>query len=72
MTDSRPNVLLLGGQPPELGPEERIRYVSDVNTKVKVLNGNRYEHFEPTGETVVQEELELLVYSWSGCTYVAE
>ncbi|MEU9478096.1 DUF5988 family protein [Streptomyces sp. NPDC048191] len=72
MTAPRPNVLLLGGRPPQLSQEERIRYVADVSTKVKVLNGNRYDHFEPTGETVVEEEHELLVYEWSGCTYVAE
>ncbi|MFJ3928299.1 DUF5988 family protein [Streptomyces sp. NPDC090022] len=41
-------------------------------TKVKVLWGNRYEHFEPTDGTITAEELELMVYQWSGYTYVAE
>jgi hypothetical protein len=72
MSVRSPNVILHGGPPPRLSHEDRIRYVSDVSTKVKVLNGNRYEHFEPTGETVVDGEHELHVFTWSTCTYVAE
>lgn len=56
MTVQSPNVILRGGPA----------------VKVKLLKGNRYEHFEPTDGTVLEDELELLVYDWSGDTYVAE
>ncbi|MFD7559529.1 MULTISPECIES: DUF5988 family protein [unclassified Streptomyces] len=73
MTTQSPNVVLSGGPATlELKPEERVRYVEDTNSKVKLLVGNRYEHFEPTDGTITEEELELLVFAWSGYTYVAE
>ncbi|MET9388390.1 DUF5988 family protein [Streptomyces sp. NPDC002928] len=72
MSAQHPNAILLGGKPPLLDQKDRIRYVEDVDMKVKVLNGNRYEHFEPTAETVEKEGRKLLVYTWSACTYLAE
>ncbi|MGO4463654.1 DUF5988 family protein [Streptomyces sp. NBC_01276] len=74
MTVQSPNVILSGGPASNLEELERVRYVEDTNAKVKVLNGNRYEHFEPTGGTVVDPELELelLVFAYSGHTYIAE
>ncbi|MBW5483260.1 DUF5988 family protein [Streptomyces bambusae] len=72
MKTKTPNVILRGGPAQELAPEDRVRYVSDTTDKVKVLWGNRYEHFSPTEGTVTEEELELLVYQHSGYTYVAE
>ncbi|MEU9715461.1 DUF5988 family protein [Streptomyces sp. NPDC047976] len=74
MTVQSPNVILSGGPSSTAEELDRIRYVEDTTAKVKVLNGNRYEHFEPTGGTVVDPELELelLVYAYSGHTYIAE
>lgn len=72
MSTHSPNVILVGGPPPELSQEHRVVFVEDVQTKVKIQNGNRYEHFEPTGEKVVNDKRELLVYAWSACTYIAE
>lgn len=40
-----------------------MRYVADRNSKVKVLSGNRYEHFEPTDETVVEDDRGLQVFA---------
>ncbi|MEU2027061.1 DUF5988 family protein [Streptomyces sp. NPDC016469] len=73
MTTQPPNVILSGGPATlELKLEDRIRYVEDTTSKVKLLKGNRYEHFEPTNGMVTEKELELLVYAWSGYTYIAE
>ncbi|MEU3228436.1 DUF5988 family protein [Streptomyces sp. NPDC006976] len=73
MTTQPPNVILSGGPATlELKFEDRIRYVEDTTSKVKLLKGNRYEHFEPTSAMTTEKELELLVYAWSGYTYVAE
>ncbi|MGW1189198.1 DUF5988 family protein [Streptomyces sp. NPDC002559] len=43
--------------------KDRVRYVADRNSKVKVLSGNRYEHFEPTDETVVEDDRGLQVFA---------
>ncbi|MER5500804.1 MULTISPECIES: DUF5988 family protein [unclassified Streptomyces] len=67
-----PNVILTGGPTFLIHEKDRVRYVADRDSKVKVLSGNRYEHFEPTDETVVADDQELQVFAWSGCTYVAE
>ncbi|MFE7619920.1 DUF5988 family protein [Streptomyces sp. NPDC057496] len=67
-----PNIILTGGPTFLIHEKDRVRYVADRNSKVKVLSGNRYEHFEPTDETVVEDDRELQVFAWSGCTYVAE
>lgn len=68
-----PNVFLSGGSRSALADEQRLHYVSDVSmTKVKVLNGNRYEHFEASTETTLVDDRELRVFVWTQCTYVAE
>lgn len=65
------NVILQGG-PSSLGPQERVRHVDDLTQKIKVLVGNRYEHFEPTQEIDRSLGRDLVVYVWKECTYVAE
>jgi hypothetical protein len=69
--DALPNVILRGG-PDFLPEEERTRYVGDVDNKLKLLFGNAYEHFQPTGDTVDREGVQLRVFEWSLRTYVAE
>jgi hypothetical protein len=65
------NVILHGG-PQSLSIRERVRHVENTSEKVKLLLGNHYEHFEPTAETERRLGRDLLVYVWTGCTYVAE
>ncbi|MBH1937178.1 hypothetical protein I5Q34_23390 [Streptomyces sp. AV19] len=72
MPDHIPNAVLVGGPHSGLEQDERIRYTEDLNSSIKVFRGNRYEHFHPTDETTVQDELELHVFRWAGRTYVAE
>ncbi|MFD7425799.1 DUF5988 family protein [Streptomyces sp. NPDC059818] len=68
-----PNVFLSGGSRFAIPDEERLRYIADLSVgKVKVLNGNRYEHFEASSETALVDDRELRVYVWTQCTYVAE
>ena len=73
MNDSalKPNVILRGG-PPSLTDDARLRGVSDTTLILKVPNGNRYEHFAPSSETVSVHGRTLRVYVWVRCTYVAE
>ncbi|MEH0587670.1 DUF5988 family protein [Streptomyces sp. B21-106] len=42
----QPNAILKGGPTFQLTDEDRIRFIADTTTKVKILKGNRYEHFE--------------------------
>lgn len=70
-TDPTPNVILLGG-PPQVGDTERMQYVADVETTLKLPLGNAYEHFEPTPETTEHQGRLLRVFQWSRRTYVAE
>lgn len=50
-----------------------MRYLPDLTVDaVKVLCGNRYEHFEANTETTVIDDRELRVFEWTRCTYVAE
>lgn len=68
-----PNVFLSGGSSPFIGDEDRLRYLPDPTVNaVKVLSGNRYEHFEDKAETTVIDDRELRVFVWTRCTYVAE
>ncbi|MGK5638816.1 DUF5988 family protein [Streptomyces sp. URMC 126] len=68
-----PNVFLSGGSRLAIADEERLRYVSDPGvTTVKVLSGNRYQHFEASPETTLVDDRELRVFVWTRCTYVAE
>jgi hypothetical protein len=67
-----PNAILAGG-PAEKFPEvERLRHIIGSESKLKLLRGNRYEHFQRTAETILHELGELRVFTWTGCTYVAE
>ncbi|MFJ3950453.1 DUF5988 family protein [Streptomyces sp. Je 1-4] len=66
------NALLRGGPTTYVANEERVRYVPDMASPLKLLCGNRYEHFEPTPERVRQDGHTLRVFVWTGCTYVAE
>ncbi|GAA5079967.1 hypothetical protein HNP84_007242 [Thermocatellispora tengchongensis] len=68
-----PNVFLSGGPGTALADEERLRYLPDLNvTTVKVLCGNRYEHFEASTDTTLVGDRELRVFVWARRTYVAE
>ncbi|MDT0347328.1 DUF5988 family protein [Streptomyces litchfieldiae] len=69
--DRAPNVILEGGPTP-LPDEERVRYVADPGQKIKLYRGHRYDHFEPTAQTSPHHGRELLVFQWSGSTFVAE
>ncbi|HEY7143743.1 MAG TPA: DUF5988 family protein [Streptosporangiaceae bacterium] len=68
--DYRPNVILTGG--PSLVDGERIRYVENLEEKLKLLRGHHYDHFEPTGRSLLRDGLDLAVFSYSGFTRVAE
>ncbi|MDX3803178.1 DUF5988 family protein [Streptomyces sp. AK04-3B] len=68
----QPNAILKGGPAFQLTDEDRIRFIADTTTKVKILKGNRYEHFEPTDTTITANDRQLHVYTWSGYTHVAE
>ncbi|MEK8170201.1 DUF5988 family protein [Streptomyces sp. M19] len=49
------NVVLRGGPAAHFADAERILYVPDTENSFKLQRGNRYEHFEPTAETVRHE-----------------
>lgn len=72
MDIKEPNVLLRGGPSAAFPDEERVRHVPDRETTLKLIRGNRYEHWEPTAEKVRHGDRELQVFVWSGCTYLAE
>jgi hypothetical protein len=65
-----PNVFLQGG--PDLPESQRVRYVADTSERVKLFRGHRYEHFEPTPQTLLRSGHTLQVFVWCGCTHVAE
>jgi len=68
-----PNVYLSGGQSPYIDEDDRLRHVPDPYQGVlKVLCGNRYEHFKSDAETTVVDDRELHVFSWTHSTYLAE
>jgi hypothetical protein len=74
MIDSleEPNVILTGGPSSFFGNERRFWNTARLDTDVKLLNGNRYEHFSPTPETVFVAGRKLQIFVWSGFTKVAE
>ncbi|OLZ59174.1 hypothetical protein AV521_45985 [Streptomyces sp. IMTB 2501] len=72
MNTVQPNVILQGGTSPYLPDDQRVLYVQHPDTKLKILRGNRHEHFEPTSETVLHQGVALQVFVWSGSTKVAE
>ncbi|MCA2217189.1 DUF5988 family protein [Jidongwangia harbinensis] len=69
-----PNVFLRGGDPQAaIADEQRLRYLPDSSTTtVKILCGNRYEHFEASPDTTLVDDRELRVFDWARRTYVAE
>ncbi|MDQ2957115.1 MAG: DUF5988 family protein [Actinomycetota bacterium] len=72
MTALRANAILCGGPSEKFAVDERVRHIADLGATLKYLRGNRYEHFEPTPEKVQNDDLELQVFEWTGCTQVAE
>ncbi len=50
----------------------RVRYLQDCTDRYKLFLGNRYEHFEPSAETVSFGGDDLRVFIWTRRTYVAE
>lgn len=66
------NAMLRGGPAVGISDGERIRYVPESEYAVKLLRGNRYEHFESTSETVRVRGQNLRVFVWTRNTYVAE
>ncbi|WP_048574262.1 DUF5988 family protein [Streptomyces leeuwenhoekii] len=65
-------MILRGGVSPYLTDNQRICYVEDTDDKLKLLRGNRYEHFEPTTESEIHNGTELRVFVWVGGTKLAE
>ncbi|MEU0304596.1 DUF5988 family protein [Streptomyces sp. NPDC006175] len=72
MSMIEPNVILRGGPSPYLSEDQRICYVEQLDEKLKLPRGNRYEHFEPTAESEVHEGVPLRVFTWTGATQFAE
>ncbi|WEV28799.1 DUF5988 family protein [Streptomyces sp. 71268] len=66
------NIILRGGPAEDLPDHERIRYVRDPGSMLKLPRGNHYAHFAPTAETVAHGERALRVFRWTRTTYVAE
>ncbi|MFG2846362.1 DUF5988 family protein [Kitasatospora sp. NPDC048296] len=70
MTEPKVNILLEGGA---AGSEfERVREVGHGESVVKILAGNRHEHFRRTDRTAFHEGVPLDIFEWSGNTFVAE
>jgi hypothetical protein len=67
-----PNVLLTGGPASCFTNGGRTWSAERLDADVKVLNGNRYEHFSPTPESVSVDGRRLRIFVWSGYTKVAE
>lgn len=67
-----PNAILHGGPSEYLPEERRLRHVPEPQDVLKVLCGNRYEHFRRSPETVRRGPLDLRVFTWTGYTYLAE
>ncbi|MEU9794696.1 DUF5988 family protein [Streptomyces sparsogenes] len=70
MSAPAPNVVLLGGPMPLA--DQCTRYVDDTESTLKLLVGNAYEHFQPTGEFTEHQGQHLRVFQWIRRTYVAE
>ncbi|MBB5937283.1 DUF5988 family protein [Streptomyces zagrosensis] len=71
-TAEEANVILRGGPAAEFPDHERIRYVPDPRSTLKLPRGNHYAHFAPTTETIPHGTHDLQVFLWTGTTYVAE
>ncbi|MFD9606600.1 DUF5988 family protein [Streptomyces sp. NPDC056708] len=72
MSIFEPNVILRGGPSTYLSEEQRICYVEQLDEKLKLLRGNRYEHFEPTAGSELHDGVPLRVFTWVGATQLAE
>lgn len=72
MSAKNVNALLRGGPAAQLTDHDRIRHVGDADHSVKILRGNRYEHFEPTSEFTRHQGRRLRVFVWTHHTFVAE
>ena len=70
--ESRPNAILLGCPAATFPETPQIRSAAASEHILKVLNGNRYEHFQRTAEVIRHHLGELSVFTWTGSTYVAE
>ncbi|MDT3399357.1 DUF5988 family protein [Streptomyces sp. B1866] len=66
------NVVLCGGPAVRYPDADRLRYLPDTASALKLERGDRYEHFEPTAETVEHDGRRLLVFAWTRHTYMAE
>ncbi|MEU1787510.1 DUF5988 family protein [Streptomyces sparsogenes] len=71
MSASAPNVILRGG-PMQVADQSCTRYVDDTDSTLKLLVGNAYEHFQPTGQVVEHHGRHLRVFEWIRRTYIAE
>lgn len=71
-TREEPNAILTGGPAGFASGTGRMWFAERPDRVVKLLNGNRYEHFAPTPETVLVEGRPLQVFRWAGFTKVAE
>lgn len=71
MNKTEPNAILRGG-PASISKAERIRYVANCDERFKLPRGSHYDHFDPTSAVEAHNDVELRVFIWVGCTYVAE
>lgn len=71
MSVVEPNAVLRGG-PSTLPEDQRVRHVTEPEQTLKLLRGNRYEHFAPTPERETRDGASLRVYVWEGATKLAE
>jgi hypothetical protein len=67
-----PNAILTGGPAGFAANGGRTWFADRPDRVVKLLNGNRYEHFAPTSETVTVDGRALQVFRWAGYTKIAE
>ncbi|MDJ1130688.1 DUF5988 family protein [Streptomyces iconiensis] len=72
MSAAEPNVILRGGPSTYLSEDQRIRHVERLDEELKLPRGNRYEHFEPTGESETHNGVRLRVFVWRSATQFAE
>jgi hypothetical protein len=71
MAATPPNAVLRGG-PEYLSDSDRVRHIENLEMELKLLVGNRYEHFVPTGEEVAAGRRRLRVFEWTNRTFIAE
>lgn len=57
---------------PKLADSERVRYVENIEEKLKLSRGHHDDHFEPTGRRTLHDGLALIVFAYTGFTCVAE